>query len=342
MVGLDLLRGLAAFSVAIPHFMIAIGVLPETFESISVLGVEIFFVLSGYVLAPQILLITQKRLVGRNIVIFWIRRWMRTIPPYAIALAAISITSHRMWSADFTRYLFYMQNLFSQANTDDYFSIAWSLSVEEWFYLTFPLFLGGLAFGRRDEKSAALAAVAFIAIITIARTALGDFADWGPTVRRVVAFRVDSIAYGFLLYLAVPHIRLMHRLNVAIVGLGFVALAVGGVYLTEAITPRHSIAAHSFPFYAALFGSTGILFALKLEAPISRSAMLTWLALFLGRISYSVYLFHLLVLTALTSAAPHASIAVLLPIYVLGIIAVGSLMYAAVEAPVLAQRPKLG
>src|SRR5262249_24975966 len=52
---LDLLRGLAAFAVTIPHYFELHGSHSDRAEVISVLAVEVFFTLSGFVLAPQIL-----------------------------------------------------------------------------------------------------------------------------------------------------------------------------------------------------------------------------------------------------------------------------------------------
>ena len=138
---LDMLRGLAALSVTIPHFFIFRDANSPIAETVSILGVEVFFVLSGYVLAPQIMFFVVERPDNRNLGIFWVRRWMRTIPPYLVALLLISAAAHQLGSADFFRYLVYVQNFARQSNANDYFSIAWSLSVEEWFYLLFPPFL---------------------------------------------------------------------------------------------------------------------------------------------------------------------------------------------------------
>lgn len=139
-VSLDFLRGVAALSVTIPHFFIFHHLADRLAETVSILGVEIFFVLSGYVLAPQIISFVVERPNIRNLGIFLMRRWMRTIPPYLIALFVMSASAHELLTPDFFRYTTYTQNLFWQSNVEDYFSVAWSLSVEEWFYLVFPPF----------------------------------------------------------------------------------------------------------------------------------------------------------------------------------------------------------
>src|SRR5262249_12633779 len=91
-----------------------------------------------------------------------------------------------------------------------YYPVAWSLSVEEWYYVLFPVFL--LLYGRFSSRTnewleTVWATVLFIGGITLIRTVYGDTADWGAQVRRVVVFRIDSIAYWFLLYLVLLRVK---------------------------------------------------------------------------------------------------------------------------------------
>ena len=153
---LDFLRGMAAFAVAIPHYLTANAPFQPFAEAFAIAGVEVFFVLSGFVLAPQIV----DWVVGkpwRNLGVFLIRRWMRTIPPYVVALVVIAVLTGNLMTADFVRYLFYVENLFSSANHVDFYPVAWSLAVEEWFYLLFApaLFLAARLLGRGDQAPCA-------------------------------------------------------------------------------------------------------------------------------------------------------------------------------------------
>ena len=79
---------------------------------------------------------------------------MRTIPPYVVALVVIAVLTGNLMTADFVRYLFYVENLFSSANHVDFYPVAWSLAVEEWFYVLFApaLFLVARLLGRRDRR----------------------------------------------------------------------------------------------------------------------------------------------------------------------------------------------
>ena len=76
--GLDLLRGIAGYGVAITHYFYFVRKSVD-FEYYSFLFVEIFFVLSGFVLSNQLIKIYREK---KNIKVFYLRRWYRTIPLY--------------------------------------------------------------------------------------------------------------------------------------------------------------------------------------------------------------------------------------------------------------------
>ena len=93
---LDLLRGMAAFAVAIPHFLMFHNIDAEGAETMSILGVEVFFVLSGYVLAPQLLALAERP-SWHNLGVFWVRRWMRPLMRLSIARAAATRSFSSSW-----------------------------------------------------------------------------------------------------------------------------------------------------------------------------------------------------------------------------------------------------
>src|SRR5712691_10382711 len=134
---LDALRGLAALIVAISHYLVYRDLWSGHAEAASALAVEIFFTLSGVVLAPQLIRCVCDGSLS-TLRVFLVRRWMRTIPSYLVALAAVTILVGQIDPRDVVRYSLYVQNLLGQYNRADYYPVAWSLSVEEWFYLVFP------------------------------------------------------------------------------------------------------------------------------------------------------------------------------------------------------------
>ena len=343
---LDLVRGAAAFCVAIPHYFMLNSTGWQTAEAVSVLSVEVFFVLSGFVLAPQIMFCSRDgRLV--NLLIFLVRRWMRTILPLLVALAAISVLVDQLFTADFFRYAFYVQNAFHQHNINDYFPVAWSLSVEEWFYVTFPvlMFVCAKAFRRVDWQFALIVVVAFIVAITALRTVFGDLQTWDAQVRRVTLFRIDSIGYGFLLYLIIQRLEASWgRTSAAYVRPVLAALLIGlsvlGLCVTMwAIAPEGGASRHVFPFVAAAFAMSVIALS-YLSNSFFDKPYLGGLCIYLGRISYSVYLFHMMLVLLMRPSLQQLPLLAQLCIYVAGCVIFCSIFYQYFEKPILAARPK--
>jgi peptidoglycan/LPS O-acetylase OafA/YrhL len=340
---LDTVRGLAAWGVAIPHFFIFHHLYAEQFEPLAILGVELFFILSGFVLAPQILQCAQA-VQRRRFGIFLIRRWMRTIPPYIVALIVATILFENAWSADFIRYATYTQNLFAQENANDYYSVAWSLSIEEWFYVIFPiyLFISVRLVGSAEKPTIVLCAISFIVIVSCVRLAFGDNSDWGPSVRRVVVFRVDSIAYGFLLYCyaAGPGALLIQRVWLTAFAFFAIALGIFSFFVTDAIADGALSAKITYPFLAAAFACSCLPFALKANAGIANSRILRTISLFGGRISYSVYLFHIIFLALIGAYLKDRHLILQFVLYLGSTGTFACIFFKFFEQPILLVRPK--
>jgi peptidoglycan/LPS O-acetylase OafA/YrhL/lysophospholipase L1-like esterase len=341
---LDFLRGMAAFAVAIPHYLTANAPFQPLAESFAISGVELFFVLSGFVLAPQIVdWVVDKP--WRNLGVFLIRRWMRTIPPYVVALVGIALLTGNLMTADFVRYLFYVENLFSSANHVDFYPVAWSLAVEEWFYLLFApaLFLVARLLGRSDRRLELTFAILVIVVVAALRLSISPH-DWDLNVRRVTLFRIDSIVWGFLLYLALERrsplalddasgrwrlTALLALLAVAIPAeLGVVVLALDGDLSAQL----------AFPYVSAAFGmiAVGVVW---LSEDLFRNRLVRGASFYLGRISYSVYLFHLTIIMALKPMMASTPFVLQLAVYVLAILALSTLFFVGFERPILAARP---
>jgi peptidoglycan/LPS O-acetylase OafA/YrhL len=343
---LDLLRGMAALSVAIPHF-IMLSSTADWAEIVSVLAVEVFFVLSGFVLGPQILRCLRSGQAG-DLGVFLARRWMRTIPPYLFALALFSVIVGHIEVADFARYALYVENLFAQHNANDYFPVAWSLSIEEWFYITFLSLLMAAAWCFRTSRDwfAVCIALCFVGAITLLRSLYGDLNDWGANVRRIVLFRIDSIAYGFLFFMFVRscagiaagwRASVFNPRGAAVMFL--VAASLAGV-LTWRIETIHSHLAETlFPFAAAGFGISSILAAYSARRIFLHSVPVTQCCAFLGRVSYSLYLFHLSVAVTIAPYLAGLSVAVQMTVYLVACVALSAVFYHIFERPILAMRP---
>src|SRR5215471_11712889 len=140
--GLDLLRALAIIVVVIYHAALFGFKLPGRIDRFGWIGVDLFFVLSGYLIGGQLLapLVRGNRInLGR----FFARRVLRIMPAYFVVLAVyFLLPSWREYpdmSQPLWKFLLSIQNIALHGGTA--FSHAWSLAVEDQFYLALPFIL---------------------------------------------------------------------------------------------------------------------------------------------------------------------------------------------------------
>ena len=165
--GLDLLRATAIGWVLLYHLSV-VGLISRQLWIVRFgwMGVDLFFVLSGFLIAGQ-LLRPWARGQRPNLRRFFARRLLRTVPAYWVTLAVYALfpilreTPHLqpLWV-----FLSFSQNLFlgDQPNA---FSHAWSLSVEEQFYLMLPLVL--LLLAMRPSAKVAIGLMAAILVLGV-------------------------------------------------------------------------------------------------------------------------------------------------------------------------------
>src|SRR5436190_15161915 len=139
--GLDLLRALAVIVVTIYHAAIFGFNTPGRVDRFGWIGVDLFFVLSGYLIGGQ-LLAPIARGQGIGFRRFFARRALRILPAYFVVLAIYAfLPSWREYPNMFPLWKFVVsvQNIGLRGGTA--FSHAWSLGVEDQFYLTLPFVL---------------------------------------------------------------------------------------------------------------------------------------------------------------------------------------------------------
>ncbi|MBU0910959.1 MAG: acyltransferase [Gammaproteobacteria bacterium] len=150
--GLDTLRAIAIIIVLMYHYKVVVS--PENlFGFMSTMGwtgVDLFFVLSGYLIGNQVLSAFAK---GQDfsLKLFYIRRFLRTLPNYYFVLALYFLfpvalggtATAPLWS-----FLTFTQNL--GLGPGETFTHSWSLCIEEQFYLIFPIIALLIAYSRRS------------------------------------------------------------------------------------------------------------------------------------------------------------------------------------------------
>jgi len=300
-------------------------------------GVDVFFVISGYLITALILKdITRNRF---SIALFYERRARRILPALfgilvfaTIAAAALFLPSDlRLYGATLaattlfsSNFLFLSQSgYFDQAADTKPLLHTWSLAVEEQFYILYPLFLWLVHrfFGRR--YAIALGAVCFASL---------GLSIWGVAAHPSAAFYLaptrawELLIGGILATESVPAVRATWLVNaVSLAGLAMIGYAV------FAFTPSTT-----FPGANALYPAVGT--ALLLHAGNSpKSVVARWLSLaplaFVGLISYSLYLWHwvLIVFARYASVAPLSSTQT--AVVVLASVVIAILSWRYIEGP---------
>ena len=211
--GLDLMRALAILFVVIGHGKLLLKGY-SGFPWVGLIdGVELFFVLSGFLIGGIIIKLFQnnKSFNIKIILNFWKRRWFRTLPNYyLILLINIIFVYFGFIKEDFSqfnwKFFVFLQNFAHPFH--GFFWESWSLSIEEWFYLLFPIVLSAIYFLFKSlkvsKKNIFLYSVLTFLIATfllrffIASKFNVDQFFLGIKIFKVVIFRLDGIALGLL------------------------------------------------------------------------------------------------------------------------------------------------
>jgi peptidoglycan/LPS O-acetylase OafA/YrhL len=204
--GLDLLRAFAIITVVYSHSIhLLFGIIPDKYLNLFIFdGVTFFFVLSGFLIGSILLkLINKEVFYFRTLFNFWVRRWFRTLPNYFLILILLIILTNN-FNGSVIKYFFFLQN-FNQPHPV-FFAEAWSLSVEEWFYLLVPVILFICVKFCRISFKILIPRLLLLLIIIISGIRLynsnlltiSNLKDWDLFLRKTVLTRLDSIMFGVL------------------------------------------------------------------------------------------------------------------------------------------------
>ncbi len=291
---LDGLRALAVIPVVLFHLELGVG-LGRALTG-GYVGVDIFFVISGFLITTLILKDLQAGTFSLRQ--FWERRIRRIMPAACVAVAAaVVIGLFLLLPSDLedlgksaVAQALLGANVYFYA-TAGYFSAPaetkpllhfWSLAVEEQFYLLFPFLL--LFLWQKGRSAFATAGVAVVALLSFALSVVGAFRFPDATFYLLPA-RAWELALGALLALRGGHLPLPERWQPVAgwVGLPMMLLP---VFFYDATTP--------FPGLAAVppcLGAVLVIGATRQDGWLKRLLSVRPLV-FLGLISYSLYLWH--------------------------------------------------
>lgn len=172
-------------------------------------GVEIFFVLSGFLIGNIFIknVVLNPKTNNKLLLMadFWMRRWVRTLPNYFLFLlinfALIPLVPETSIQFDaLLKYFVFAQAIFP--NTSSFFGVSWSLAVEEWFYILLPLLFVFVCFlnNRSRKKSFFLAMMLLFLIPTVLKIIYISFQPIHSNVESIfhygTFYKLDSIFYG--------------------------------------------------------------------------------------------------------------------------------------------------
>jgi peptidoglycan/LPS O-acetylase OafA/YrhL len=252
------------------------------------LGVDIFFVLSGFLITT--ILWSEAASTGRiKLPTFYTRRLARLYPALAgclvlyIFLAPIAWPSYSGHMRDSLLSVFYLVD-FSKSiyGTPKYLSHIWSLSVEFHFYLIWPLVILLLA------KMKITTAIKILAMLYVAATfwRLDYFSEafWNPAYYRFDT-RLSGLVAGSLVALVAIHAsRFRAKFYVAIFGCALITWAIS-------ISQWGEISGISIGIVSAEIGAGLLIIYLSQEK--NQHSLLIWKPIvYMGKLSYGIYLFH--------------------------------------------------
>jgi len=192
--GLDFMRALAISLVIIAHFA-------KTNEYFGFWGVEMFFGLSGFLIG-QILwrnFYATNDWTKAHVLNFWSRRWWRTLPNYYL-FVIVSIAFHHYYYnklpslLSFSKFLWFGQNLL--VRNREFYGVSWSLCIEEWLYLLFPVIL---FIYSKIVKNKGMSFVLTLFTMFIGCALIREYllhTDQADSIRTITFARIDAIAYG--------------------------------------------------------------------------------------------------------------------------------------------------
>ncbi len=295
---LDGLRGLMTIFVVISHYF---AELPNGQKAFAVgwIGVEMFFVLSGFLVGSLIL---EKAHHANFLKVFYIRRVCRTFPVYfgsvAVILALMALLGPREWLGGLNAiplwsYFTFTQNLYMAASNDvgmGWLAPTWTLAVEEQFYLVVPaLFL----LTPRRHLVVILLAIGVAAIGLRSYNVLTNPHNLVAALAQIHV-RADTLVSGLLLAVLWKQGRIdyaRHALLIRSIPLVIILIMLGISTFSSANDPLFVILS------GPLMGLACSAFILMLveNAPEAERFHSPFLRFF-SRTSYAIYLTHLMVL----------------------------------------------
>jgi peptidoglycan/LPS O-acetylase OafA/YrhL len=261
------------------------------------MGVDLFFVLSGFLITG--ILLDRKARGQSYFGYFYARRARRILPPYLLLMVVSSLLFGFGWAKHWEWYAFFATNIgdaLGQSGHDS-LNVLWSLAVEEQFYIVWPFVILLL-----PERALAWVAAALIVAVPVLRAVATPWFDSFWPIYYLTPFRMDLLAAGALLACAVrrnPNALEPYKL-LAVLGLAAALAVLAWLHLhfprfRAANTPLSNAGLYS----VSLVLCTSIVVIALQSKGIVKRVLSNPVLVYIGTVSYTVYLIHLSVLYTL-------------------------------------------
>jgi peptidoglycan/LPS O-acetylase OafA/YrhL len=333
---LDGLRGVAVAAVVFFHGNVRIA---HTWGRGGFLGVDIFFVLSGFLITS--LLAAEYARAGRIALrTFWSRRVRRLLPALLVTIALVAVyatlepASRRVGlRSDAVFSLFYVQNWHTvwshNATSGSPLSHMWSLSIEEQWYLVWPIALGAALRLTNLNRRAVVAIVLALA----AASAIWTSMLYSPIDQSRAYFGTDTRAQELLVGAAFALLIANRREDRRLIFrriLEAVAWGSGAFVVYELLRARTTDAFLYHGGFLLVSLATGIVIStVTSSGGLLRRALSTRPLVLLGLISYGVYLYHRPIFALLSSGR-----VALFVVHVMCALAFAAASYRYLERPI--------
>ena len=256
---------------------------------LSWMGVDIFFVLSGFLITGVLL---ERKLKPDYFSRFYRRRARRILVPYYLLLVLSSVLFGVTWMKQWYWYIFFASNVPSAFHsvTHQSLDVLWSLAVEEQFYLIWPIAILFLS-----ETALVWLAIMLIGLAPLLRGFATSFVSSSAPIYNLMPFRMDLLAAGALVAILFRRSPAQIR-ELPFLGPTLVACAAGALvslshfasFRTSANIQFNNVVLFSFTLSIAVGLLLWALQGKGLFPAILRLRVLR----FVGQISYSMYLVH--------------------------------------------------
>ncbi len=330
---IDGLRAISALLVLLYHY--GYTFIPAGF------GVMIFFVISGF-LITWLLLKEHDTTQTVSLKKFYVRRCLRILPAFyfywliAIFLLIVS-KSHILWPQAISS-LFYVSNYYQGLHhyPSTLFSLTWSLSIEEQFYLFWPAAFTFVA--RRNPKWVLRMLALTILAVWLYRLALWSAGVPEEYIYTAFDTRVDHLLVGCSLAIGLYHGILDSLIKVLTARISYIVPTVGLLIISIVLAGKYGVDYRN----TVAFAIDPILIAVLIIQLLSTDGhLVTWLdskpMTYLGRISYSTYLWHSLAMLGTLRLASRMGIPhwTSLPVSIFAAWALAAASYQMIEKPFL-------